>query len=45
MNEEQDTVGQWFCAVNLASYTGLGTTRANEMNFGMTHAPDAGLMV
>ena len=23
-------------------YTGLGTAWANEMNFGMKHAPDAG---
>ena len=26
----------------LYGYTGLGTIWANEMNFGMTHAPDAG---
>ena len=26
------------------SSTGLGTTYANEMNFGMTHAPGAGFI-
>ena len=28
----------------LKGYTGLGTTRANEMNFIMNHAPGTGLI-
>ena len=30
-----------FCT---AGYTGPGTTWVNEMNFGMNHTPDAGLI-
>ena len=32
-----------FCTERL-QYTGPGTTRVNEMNFGMKHAPGAGLI-
>ena len=41
--------GQWYKMINVLGhdselhlYTGQGTTWANEMNFGMAHAPGAG---
>ena len=39
-------IGMMFLHHNLAlqDYTGLGTTLANEMNFGIKHAPGAGLI-